>query len=501
MSDDEMQPRDEMTRDGAGAPEPPMPAYNQEFFLKLARPRDGSAEARAEARQGWNAWRRNPANAAIEVTFEGVDFRAEENSWISFAGFEFGNRTDFSGAIFGDDAQFTRAAFGVWARFSGAKFGNEARFVSVTFELGASFAGSVFGNRAQFAGTTFAGSTVFSGATFGGGANFAGEAGERDVEVRQRAWASLEESERGRRERSYRKRREAIGIGPARFSGLSFAGAHFCGLVSFARRSFERPANFTDVRFDDPPDFDGATNLQRIDFTGARAAFASADYPWWKPDWTTNSRIAIRLRALRSQIEATKNHDFERDLYIEERKAERGIYFDRYRRERRWGALASHSLWIAVMAVYWALSDYGRSWLRPALCLGVVLVLFHGLGPVDGITARALGAKRGEIVAAAEAARPGSGGEVGAAWDEAAKLYAVANSIPFVGPLTIDGEVKKFLFCGPPPPAPAVGETAQRPCVPLPPASLQAATIVQNLLSILLVFFIGLALRNYFRLK
>jgi hypothetical protein len=33
------------------------------------------------------------------------------------------------------------------------------------------------------------------------------------------------------------------------------------------------------------------------------------------------------LRALRKIAEETKNHDLERDLYIEERKAERGVYW------------------------------------------------------------------------------------------------------------------------------------------------------------------------------
>ncbi len=47
----------------------------------------------------------------------------------------------------------------------------------------------------------------------------------------------------------------------------------------------------------------------------------------------------------------------------------------------------------------------------------------------------------------------------------------------------------------------AASEPKPRPCVPLPPRGFQLATIGQNLLSILLVFFMGLALRNYFRLK
>jgi hypothetical protein len=59
----------------------------------------------------------------------------------------------------------------------------------------------------------------------------------------------------------------------------------------------------------------------RIDFTGAHVGFAREFL-----HWTEDSRIPIRLRALRKIAEETKNHDLERDLYIEERKAERGVY-------------------------------------------------------------------------------------------------------------------------------------------------------------------------------
>jgi hypothetical protein len=69
-------------------------------------------------------------------------------------------------------------------------------------------------------------------------------------------------------------------------------------------------------------------------------------------------------------------------------------------------------------------------------------------------------------------------------------MAAFGNAVPFIGPLTIDSEIKKFLFC------PGFG-----PCLPIPPEWFQFWTLFQNLLSIILVFFIGLALRNYFKIK
>jgi hypothetical protein len=64
--------------------------------------------------------------------------------------------------------------------------------------------------------------------------------------------------------------------------------------------------------------------------------------------------------------------------------------------------------------------------------------------------------------------------------------------VPFVGPLTIDSEIKKFLFC-------SSGADSCLP--PIPPEGFQFLVIGQNLVSIILVFFIGLALRNYFKIK
>jgi hypothetical protein len=75
-------------------------------------------------------------------------------------------------------------------------------------------------------------------------------------------------------------------------------------------------------------------------------------------------------------------------------------------------------------------------------------------------------------------------------FEHAVRMVAVGNAVPFVGPLQIDADIKKFLFC------PGFGK-----CLPIPPENFQLLVIVQNVLSIILVFFIGLALRNYFKIK
>jgi hypothetical protein len=224
--------------------------------------------------------------------------------------------------------------------------------------------------------------------------------------------------------------------------------------------------------------------VYRINFTGARIRFATPK-PWLH--WTEGSRIPIRLRALRKIAEETKNHDLERDLYIEERKAERGVYWRQQCEELKaaplmeklvvFGRLAHHFFWIIVMGFYWALADYGRSFAWPTIWLCLSVPLFHcGYGKILA----PLMQQTSTVAAAAKYA-------------DAVRMVARANAVPLVGPLTIDVKVKEFLFC-------PRGINVDCPA-PIPPDAYQWLVLGQNIFSIILVFFIGLALRNYFKIK
>jgi hypothetical protein len=126
------------------------------------------------------------------------------------------------------------------------------------------------------------------------------------------------------------------------------------------------------------------------------------------------------------------------------------------------------------MFLYWALADYGRAVVWPIVWwLVLSLIIFPWW--------------YGQIL---EPLKQKAGPNNAGKYEQALQMVAHGNAVPFVGPLTIDAEIKKFLFC------PGFGE-----CLPLPPNSYQWAVIVQNVNSIILVFFIGLALRNYFKIK
>ena len=367
----------------------PSKKYDQAFFIVLA----------AKGKEAWNAWRRDPANKDVRVTFKGIDFSEVPRDRIDFSGFEFGHHADFSGckwrgvewreiredlkgfgpgracftsaafgfaarftgAAFGPRARFTGATFGEWAKFDGAVFGDAAYFDGATFDDWAHFTGAAFGDDAYFTGAAFGDDAYFDGAAFGNQATFTGaafgdwarfdgaafgnwavfdethfrgqvrltgrsiEQWSRDLEAR-----AEEADERGKQALIALKQRNEDSwkrsvSGPDRFLSVSFERARFDGEADFSGRSFKRAADFTQARFYFPPDFDPATKDARIDFTGTYIGFVP---PGRLLHWTSDSKVPARLRAHRKIAEETKNHDLERDLYIEERKAERGVYLN-----------------------------------------------------------------------------------------------------------------------------------------------------------------------------
>jgi hypothetical protein len=482
--------------------------YNQAFFLALA----------AKGKDAWNAWRRNPANKRVCVTFAGIDFSETPRDEINFSGFEFGDRADFSlcrwrggkrtltfeklpdeihandfidsndfpagsacftSATFGFQATFTNTAFGEGVSFSRAVFGDLANFGGATFGHLAIFNNAAFGDFVSFYGAAFGDLTVFENAVFSGRSIFGGESGEEWAGEFELTAKEMRPDARKALEERHKEAWSDSGSGPDRFLSISFANSRFDREATISGRIFEEAADFTGARFYSPPDFDASTNIARIDFTGVYIGFGRPS----EIHWTEDSRILIRLRRLRNIAEETKNHDLERDLYIEERKAERGVYrrrlLDRVKEAPRWQKplmtwrLFTHWLWIGVMGIYWALADYGRSFMWPTIWLGLSVPFFYW--------------RYSEVLAPLKHEAGPTNVEK---YDHAVWMLAFGNAVPFVGPLTIDAEIKKFLFC------PGFGH-----CLPIPPEGFQFWVVVQNLFSIILVFFIGLALRNYFRIK
>jgi uncharacterized protein YjbI with pentapeptide repeats len=526
--------------------------YDQQFFLSLAR----------RGRDAWNKWQ--DENPGVRVIFEEVDFREPANATINFSGFNFGGSghggANLSGAIFGDWTDLSGAAFSYATNLSGAvfgygtnlscatfrgvtnfpraTFGDHVDLSGVAFEYGPNFSGATFGSEANLSGATF-GSAVaakFTKATFGNGANLSGasfgnEADFSDAIFEGSVDLSAQSKDDWREKisklpavsetmRSWPQERQQqfweghqkvhqTGAGPDVFRRISFARARFRGIADFSGRNFSARCDLTGAWFDQPPEFHDCEATGHIDFYGIRFFRERSQVAGRTTDnnemirlrglrkladeiakffrersksagWTTNSDVAIRLRAFRKLADETGNHDLERDLYIEERKAERGIALAEYWREGKTALLLAHCLWIAVMGIYWLLADYGRSVIRPLLVLVLSIFVFHASYSMlltSPSTSNEVNLKR-------------------AVW-----AFTIANAVPFVGTLTLEKEVKGLILCAAAPPEPVEMEDSTPTCAPVPTVTFQLLVLGQSIISGLLVFFIALALRNYFKLR
>ena len=137
--------------------------------------------------------------------------------------------------------------------------------------------------------------------------------------------------------------------------------------------------------------------------------------------------------------------------------------------------LVVHCAWIIVMFGYWTLADCGRSFARPLAWLFVSVFIFY--------LAYAL------ILAPLKQKVDPANKDY---YDQALWMLALGNAVPFVGHLSIDAGIKKSLYC----PGDVCGTRS-----PIPPLGIQVLVIVQNVVSIALIFFVALALRNYFKIK
>jgi hypothetical protein len=402
------------------------------------------------------------AGYGFGIRFDPKAFRAGR---ANFIGAKFGPSAFFIDAAFGDEAFFDQSSFDAHPSFAYATFGDGASFTGADFGSWTSFHYTTFGDGANFNGTTFRGPTTFNGTAFGGGASFDSALFKGSVmfigdpKPNENADVRIQ---RHRRLWEYRR------IGPDRFQSISFESARFESGADFSSRTFDGVINFANALFFRPPIFHNASNVAQIDFSGTRIKFAHSG----ERQWTSDSTIPIRLRALRKIAEETKNHDLERDLFVEERNAERGVYWRQFVKElkavsitekpRVMGRLLTHCLWIVVLFGYGALADYGRSFERPLAWLVLSVFIFH-----SGY-ASILSPLRQKVDPANKDY-----------YDRAVWMLALGNAVPFVGHLSIDAGIKKSLYC----PCDVCGERA-----PIPPLGVQVLAIVQNVVSIALIF-------------
>jgi uncharacterized protein YjbI with pentapeptide repeats len=294
------------------------------------------------------------------VNFSGVDFRKGNNNTISFENAMLGPRANFQGAVFGAVTGFMNAEFGAGANFSDAVFHNSVDFSVATFCDNADFSGATFSNGVTFSRATFCNNANFSSAQFGGVADFSAAVFD-NVYFGKSSFL------------------HAVWFKESKFGSMAvFVGATFLH-SDFRECTFSKFAIFTNATFLEPPEFDDWKGAEKADWIGAKFKIRGPRprFHWlWKRNEDVDGWCGMtvnyptRLRRLRKVMEDANAHDVARDLFILERKAERGIMIES--NPKSWAPLGP----IVLLWLFESLSDCGRSAKRPFVLFMLMLAFF-----------------------------------------------------------------------------------------------------------------------------
>jgi uncharacterized protein YjbI with pentapeptide repeats len=357
----------------------------------------------------------------VRCLFDGATFledavfrRSRFSSDVSFDGARFLKGTDFSGAEFLGEASFIQAKFASKADFDGARFKQDAHFLSSKFtgdflfsrgtvEQKASFGGAAFDQGAHFDGADFEGNVDFLYVTFTGSANF--------------------------RETKFAQEAKFLG---SRFLGpTSFRETHFRqdddlhpGPI-FSLAQFERPQSVVFYKTYLGQALFCSCDVSRLTFSsvvwrrrkgsGKRMLFEEEvdlkDAPELKLGTYSSDELDYGLIAETYQ-QLKKNYDDRKDYWTA------GDFHYGEMEMKRLHSLRRNSLarwWhrkFSMVAWYKRFSEYGESYVRPAVWLGVALLVFAFLFPWAGLHPGGNAAQSALSVAAGQVSPPASATEL-----------------------------------------------------------------------------------------
>jgi hypothetical protein len=308
-------------------------------------------------------------NFANNAKFSGAVFKT-----VSFARSVLGDHMNFDDILVVEDCSFEETIFGehVWferafferAHFQSSLLGENASFESAVFAALAQFNNTEFGAGANFSGVSFCTRAGFEEAAFGDYASFQGKSRQTVLDIaNERAKLLPSEYAQIVKERAQR-------ADPSMFLRAGFSGALFTsrthqyatefstavgfrarvveGVKEFARRvrvlfypasplrrngfagcdfsnrSIKGSADFSRVRFEQPPNFQNVDPATALDLAEARFSFRATEWPHLR-HWTTKTETVTRLRRLRKIAKDIDEPDIEQSLFILQRMAERGV--------------------------------------------------------------------------------------------------------------------------------------------------------------------------------
>jgi hypothetical protein len=349
--------------------------------------------------------------------------------------------TSFSNFVFSKGLDFSHCTFGPNSSFNQSAVSEVANFANVTFGDGASFRSAHFMCAPSFELATFGGSVTFLDALLDQGINFRVRVVDGYCGFVNTTFGADSHFEKAR----FRGDAEFSTTNLGSFGAIWFDGARFSEAANFNGRKFLGQTSFRAARFAKPPRFFEATLHQDTDL--------DADYQG------RNAPDAERcFRALKLVMSKYQAHREELDFFALEMEA------------RRLKEKSPAVMWL--YDTYDRYSDYGRSVRRPvkALCW-VVAVSFFLYAYIN-------------IVLTYSSCLPTLGCKVVIDNGQLGRLlsFTLSQSLPFIRD--------------------ALGSQASGlPTEELPSLIVRIIAFFQGLFSLILLFLVGLGLRNLFRLK
>jgi Pentapeptide repeats (9 copies) len=244
------------------------------------------------------------------------------------------------------------------ADFSHTHFDRMVSFANFPFPRPADFSSVTFSGAANFGGAQFIGEAGFRSATFSGEANFSRAqfiAGVQFPSATFSKGADFGSAEfiNGIAEFGCATFAKTAIFNAATFNMVSFNAATFSNAIQFVNAKFTGSTNFADARFESwVPDFRGATMHEATEWHGVT---------WPKPPGSKEDaqQQVYGYERLKQEMEQRKKHEDEQKFFRRELRARRGL-------------LRTLSGEWLVNLIYQGSSDYGNSFMRRLFWLFVV---------------------------------------------------------------------------------------------------------------------------------
>lgn len=247
----------------------------------------------------------------------------------------------FPSITFSKEVSFNKTTFSREVSFYTTTFCDEASFDSATFVEDSTFANSAFCGAASFHSATFNGPARFSRTTFSGDAFFYSSKFRENVYFYHSAFSGDTEY----------NSTEFTGL--AYFNGTIFGAANCDATISFRDCHFAKPTNFRIARFKtNYPEFEGSVLHAETTFT---AEAGDIEGPFWPENPKDPKAAKDSCAKIRNNIGKQGFPEAEHFFY---------------RREMRFAGLAAANPFEKLAyGLFGLLSEYGYSFVRPALWL------------------------------------------------------------------------------------------------------------------------------------